>query len=193
MKIIVHAAAGLLLASLGTGCNRQVTDPDDIPRGTDTGQLRVIVTTADDRADLDPRVDELWVRVDSLMVRHEEEGWIELAEERMDLDLVGQQVRGGNAILGEADVWVGAYDRLRIALEDAWIVVDGQETDLAFQGSIDPFDPLWKGLVVDETFFVEEETLTTVRLVWNVVDNLSETDGNWLLRGSTVFEVDIGG
>jgi len=193
MKFIAHAAVSLVLAGFATGCKRDVAGPDEIPPGAETGQLRVFVTTNDNPGDYDPRVEELWVRFDSLQVRHEDEGWIEVMEERQDLDLIGEDVRGGNAIVADSEVWVGSYDQIRLGFEDAWIVVDGQEQDLRFQGTIDPLDPMWMGLVLEDSFYVDRNELTTVRISFNVADNLEENDGDWSLTGDTTVEVEIGG
>jgi hypothetical protein len=185
VKIIAHGFIALF-AGLSMGCRSDPTDPSDIPGNVATGALFVELGS-DAPENLDPRVEEVWVRIDTVNVRHEDRGRIDVADVRQDVDLMAPTF----ALIGDADVWVGSYDRVEIGVADTWIVVDGVEEELSFLGDVDPLDPLAGGIIVNETFFVDEDSETTLTIAWDLDENLAPQGDGWSLGAATNAYVDI--
>src|SRR5687767_6929267 len=82
-------ATFLLLAGLAACQTKEPVDagelPDDAPKGT----LRVSVTGGE--AEVNSSVEEVFIRVEDVQVRHEESGWISLGGERQDIDLMANR------------------------------------------------------------------------------------------------------
>jgi len=238
-KNIIVGCAGLVALGGVAGCQREPTQPGNIPGGAETGMLRVLLGSETAAAEIDPRVEEVWVRIDSVEARHEDEGWVTVSDERQDFDLMagaggmgggqddnrdddegGRPGRGGDdrpgldaigggdagegggmggaidldgyELLGEAEVWTGAYNKIHLGITDAWILVDGQQQDLEFIGNIDPLDPFDTGLTANQSFFVDQDSTTSARIQWDLGENLSEKDnGRWMLGANTQIRVDI--
>jgi hypothetical protein len=187
------ARMGLVALAAGTwiGCAPQVADPGDIPSDMPTGTLLVELGSEQPTA-VDPRVEEVWVRIDSVEARHEDLGWISVTEMRQDVDLLAAD----KAVIGDADIWVGSYNRLEIGIADTWIVVDGTERELSFIGDVDLLGPLagdalLGGIILTDTFFVDEDSTTTVDVDWDIDENLSPQGDGWMLGASTSANVDI--
>lgn len=177
------AATSLTVLLALTACK----DPE--PEIDTTGTLRVELSADRDGSAIDPVVDEAWVRIDSVQAHHESEGWVELATERLDVNLMDAI---DFDLVASDDIWTGAYQRIYIGVVDAWIIVDGVEEDLAFSGNFQPSDPIPSGMYVNESLFVVEDSVTTLQVSWNLADNLSSnSDGDWSLGADATATVDI--
>ncbi|MEZ4236201.1 MAG: hypothetical protein R3F59_08560 [Myxococcota bacterium] len=174
------------LGALAAGCAQQGIDPDQIPDNVPTGTLTLSLGSPEP-SDIDPRVEEVWVRVGDLSVRSEEHGWVDLTEGRQDVNLMAADP----TVIASSELWTGSYDRTEIGIEDTWIVVDGQEQDLAFLGDVDPNDILGKGLVVGDSFYLDEDMETDVLVSWDLDQNLEPYGDGWGLGASTTLDVDI--
>src|SRR5687768_2264946 len=66
MRNIIVGCASVLALGAVAGCERKPTDPGNIPPGSEVGMLRVYLGSDTAADQLDPRVDEVWVRIDSV-------------------------------------------------------------------------------------------------------------------------------
>jgi hypothetical protein len=187
MKTIVHASAGLLGVGLLVGCEQRSIDADDIPIGAETGRLLVDLEPTTDSGMLDPRVEEIWIRVESVEALHDTNGWVEVSEGRQDVDLMTVIDGEPPTRIGSADVWVGGYSGVRLSIVDAWIVADGTEETLEITG----LDPMNDVLTSMGPFYVDENTVTTVRIGWDLDLNLENRNGTWFLGTGTTLDVDL--
>lgn len=174
------------LAMLMTGCN----GPSEIEPGDETGTMRVRVSSDSGDEVIDASVDEVWVRIDSVQVQHETEGWIEIESERLDFDLLADT---SFRTIADDEVWIGAYDRTFISVIDAWIIVDGNELELDFDGNFQASDPFPNGMYVTESIFVTEGDQTTLDVSWNLATNLQVSGGDsWSLGSESTATVEVG-
>lgn len=89
MRHFVFGCLGLIVWGGVTGCGRKPTEPGQIPGAAATGMLRVLLGSEPATGQVDPGVEEVWVRVDGVEARHQSEGWVTVTNERQDLDLLG--------------------------------------------------------------------------------------------------------
>jgi hypothetical protein len=171
------------------GCTGDVTNPSDIPDNIPRGEVTVELAATDGTAGtLDSTVDEVWVRVQDVLVRNQERGWLNVGTGRMDIDLM--TLRGGDALqIGIGDVFEGAYNRLRLVIVDSWIVVNGVESELLIDGGLEiPTD----NVDFREPYFITENTSTNLALTWDLNTELAVDDGDWSLTTGGSVAVTIG-
>jgi hypothetical protein len=181
----------LALLTLGalSACDtsKEPIDPDDLPDNAPKGTL-VVELSGGSEGEVNSSVEEVWIRFEDVQVKHEDEGWISIAEERADLDLM--TLRDGiTEELGRAEVLEGAYESLRLMIADAWIVVDGTEQDLTIA---EGFPLPEAGLTFDESFFVDEGSTTTLLLDWDLSTQLTDDEGEWMLGTDAIIDVSLG-
>ncbi len=170
------------------GCNKDVTDPDDIPDDVETGEVIVRLAATDGTSGtIDSTIDEVWVRFQDVLVHSEAEGWVTLGADREDIDLM--TLRGGSALtIGAADVFEGAYDAVRVVIADSWIVIDGAENDLTIDGGLQlPTD----GVDFSEDYFINKNSSTVLGIGWDLNEELSVTDDVWKLTTNGTVNVTI--
>lgn len=172
---------------LGVGCKKEVTDPDEIPDNVATGEVVVTLET-DDPGEVSSSVEEVFVRIEDVLIHHETQGWITIANERQDVDLMTVHL-GESQEIGRADVYEGAYDTLRVVIADSWIVVDGVETDLTIDEGLGlPAE----GIDFNESFFVDENSTTMLAVDFDLDSQLIDNEGVWELGADATVTVDIG-
>jgi hypothetical protein len=177
MSMVVFAA----------GCDKKVTDADDIPDGVATGELQVLLDATADEGSLSTSVEEVWLRFEDILVQHEDRGWISIGEDRADVDLMA--LRGGEPIaIGTGDVYEGAYDAIQLLIADSWIVVDGQEESLTIASG---FDLPGDGVDFAASLFVDESTATSVLIGWSLDEELSFDGDGWILGTDATVNVDL--
>lgn len=175
------------LAMLVMACN----GPSEVEPGDATGTMRVRVSSDSGDEVIDASVDEVWIRIDSVQVQHETEGWIEIESDRFDFNLLADT---SFRTIGEDEVWTGAYDRTFISVIDAWIIVDGNELELDFDGNFQASDPFPNGMYVTESIFVTEGDMTSLNVSWNLASNLQVSGGDsWSLGSQNTASVEIDG
>lgn len=182
-------AALAALAFAMIGCNSP-TDPDDIPSGTPTGQLDLLLEgTVTTTGILPVGVEEVWVRFEDVLVRSGGEEWLTIGDDRRDINLMA--LRGANDLsIGGGQVYEGDYDAVSILVADSWIVVDGQEYELTIErgagvgGTGDSYE-------FDVDFWVDQNTKTSVRLMWDLDTALTGADATWNLQAASEFDVEI--
>ncbi|MEQ1501798.1 MAG: DUF4382 domain-containing protein [Myxococcota bacterium] len=161
------------------GCKADVQDPDDIPAGTPTGTLVVALSDTDD-GDVESSVEEVQIRLEDVQVQHVEEGWLSLAGETADYDLFA--IRGGSdGQIAEDDVYTGSYDKVRLIVTDAFVVVDGEQSDLRIDEGLGlPSE----GIDISQSFTVSQDQTTRLTIEWDLDTQLSQNDGSWSLGTS---------
>lgn len=178
-----------VLAATLIGCG-STTDPDEIPSGTATGSLDILLDATPDTNDAPiAGVEEVWVRFEDVRVRSEAEGWLTIGDDRRDIDLM--ELRGGSAMsIGSDDVFEGSYDAVSLVIADSWIIVDGEQWELAIErgpgvaGSGD-------AIQFNVDYWVDENTNTSVRIEWDLDTELSGSDQAWTLRSTVDIDVSL--
>src|SRR5262245_15311925 len=94
MKNLVFGCLGLIVWGGAAGCKGKPTEPGQIPSAASTGMLRVLLGSEPATGQLDPGVEEVWVRVDGVEARHQSEGWVTVTNERQDIDLLAGTAGG---------------------------------------------------------------------------------------------------
>lgn len=184
-----HAALLLSVLALAA-CNPDVGNPTDIPSGVPRGAISVDLLSGQD-GELDPTVQEVWVRFEDVQVHHDDKGWLSVTSERQDVDLLALRAGGEKANIGHARVWEGAYDTLRLIIADSWIVVDGQQFDLTITERLE--DLAQPGIDFHEAFFVDKSTATTLTARWDLNTQLHESAGVWSLGTAANLDVQLEG
>jgi len=131
-------------------------------------------------------VDEVWLRIDEVSVRHETEGWVFIDNGRVNLNLMEKR-DGAIESIGDGDVFEGDCDKLRLTIEDAWIIVDGVELDLDIDNGID----LNNSVDFDVAIAVNESTQAVVWVGWDLDNTLSVSGGEWSLDTDVNLSVDV--
>jgi len=177
-------ATFLLFGVLAACQTKEPVDAGELPDSTPKGTLRVSVTGGEN--EVNSSVEEVWLRIEDVQVRHEEMGWISLETDRQDLDLMAGIPTEQE--LAESEVPEGSYTRMKLLVADSWIVVDGQERDLTIQSDL-VGDVLAEGIDFDETFFVDEGSTTSLLIDWDLGNQLQDDQGEWNL--GTAGQVDV--
>ena len=181
LATVAVASVGLLawLALGPAGC-----DDDSSGPGETTGTLRV--SLVDGPACIEG-LESLYLLLEDVQVHQQEDagemGWFSVlpdtltAEERT-YDLL-TLVDGVSAVLGEEELPAGSYSQIRLIVEDAWMVVEGD--------SVDVFIPsgMQTGVKLVHGFTVDPGVLTELTLDWDACRSLVETppgSGEWLLK-----------
>ena len=179
-------ATFLLLGVLAACQTKEPVDPNELPEGTPTGMLRVGLTGGE--TEVNSSVEEVWLRIEDVQVRHEEMGWISMGTERQDIDLMAGLPDTQD--LAEAEVPEGSYTRMKLLIADSWIVVDGQERDLTIESDL-VGDVLAEGIDFDETFFVDEGSTTSLLIDWDLGNQLQDDQGEWNLGTTATVDVSL--
>lgn len=174
-----------LLALAACDTSKDPIDADDLPGGAPKGNLVVELSGGD--GEVNSSVEEVWIRFEDVQVKHEDEGWISVASERADLDLLTLR-DGTTEPIGQAETLEGAYDALRVFVADAWVIVDGTEHDLTVTDGIALPEA---GITFNEGFFVDEGSTTTLVLDWDLGTQLSDDEGDWKLGTDANVSVEL--
>jgi hypothetical protein len=178
----------LAVLVLGVGCKKDVVDTTDIPNGAKTGPI--VVELGSNGADgVNSAVEEVWVTFEDVQLDHTEKGWVSVASERQEVELLGLSTQAVQ--VGKGDVWEGSYDTLRLLVADSWIVVDGEELDLTITEELQ--DLVVPGFDFGEDFFVAKDTTTTLMVNWNLGSQLVDDGGAWSLGTGASVDVTLTG
>lgn len=182
MRLIFTAGAVLLLVMGGFISCSETTSTD-----TETGTLRMIMVDAP--ADLEG-VESLEIVFDRVMVHRgicqdedSTDGWITvlcdtLPVEQRTFDLL-ELVNGDFGILCEDDLEAGAYTQIRIIIESATLVVDGEPQTLFIPSGEQ------SGIKLVGGFKVDPGVITELTLDFDVAKSLHEAppgSGRYILR-----------
>lgn len=182
MRLIFTAGAVLLLVMGGFISCSETTSTD-----TETGTLRMIMVDAP--ADLEG-VESLEIVFDRVMVHRgicqdedSTDGWITvlcdtLLVEQRTFDLL-ELVNGDFGILCEDDLEAGAYTQIRIIIESATLVVDGEPQTLFIPSGEQ------SGIKLVGGFKVDPGVITELTLDFDVAKSLHEAppgSGRYILR-----------
>ncbi len=174
----------LIMGGMIACSDSELTDPLN---STEDGTLRMLLVDAPAQIQ---NVDSLIVVFDRVLVHRNEEadtssadGWVTVlsdtlpAEERT-FNLL-ELVNGVFATLGEVDLEPGIYTQIRIMLESASLVIDGESQDL-FIPSGDR-----TGIKLVDSFTVDPAVITELTVDFDVARSLHEAppgSGNYILR-----------
>jgi len=179
-------ATFLLLGTLAACQTKEPVDAGDLPDDTPKGTLRVSVTGGE--TEVNSSVEEVWLRIEDLQVRHEDMGWISLGMDRQDIDLMANLP--DTQELAQADVPEGSYGGMKLFVADSWIVVDGAERDLTIESDL-AADLISEGIDFDESFFVDEGSVTSLVIDWDLGNQLQDNEGEWNLGTRANIDVSL--
>ena len=182
MRLMFTAGAVLLLVMGGFISCSETTSTD-----SETGTLRMILVDAP--ADLEG-VESLEIVFDRVMVHRgicqdedSTDGWITvlcdtLPVEQRTFDLM-ELVNGDFGILCEDDLEAGAYTQIRIIIESATLIVDGEPQELFIPSGEQ------SGIKLVGGFKVDPDVITELTLDFDVAKSLHEAppgSGRYILR-----------
>lgn len=183
MKGMLTAGLGAVLAMVGLTSCSDTTDPGDT---AGTGTLRMILVDAP--ADMES-VESLEVVFEEVLVHRGCEGeecdgeWITVLADTLPIEdrtfELLDLVNGVWATLGEVDLEAGVYTQIRIMLESATLVVDGEEQDLFIPSAFQ------SGIKLVSEFTVDPDVITELTVDFDVAESLHEAppgSGNYILR-----------
>lgn len=179
-------ATFLLLGTLAACQTKEPVDAGDLPEDTPKGTLRVSVTGGE--TEVNSSVEEVWLRIEDVQVKHEDMGWISLETERQDINLMDNIPEAQE--LAQADVPEGSYGGMKLFVADSWIVVDGAERDLMIESDL-PGNLLGEGIDFNESFFVDEGSVTSLVIDWDLGNQLQDNQGEWNLGTSANIDVSL--
>jgi len=183
--ITIAAAIALFLAMGGlTSCSDDTTEPVN---SVEDGTLRMTLVDAPVQIQ---DVDSLVVVFDRVMVHRCEEEIIEGEEEWITVlpDTLPVQdrtfnllelVNGVFATLGEVELEPGTYTQVRIMLESASLVINGEDQDLFIPSGYE------SGIKLVHAFKIEPDVITDLVVDFDVASSLHEAppgSGNYILR-----------
>jgi len=184
-RAVFGALAIILIMGGMTACSdSELTDPVN---STEDGTLKLLLVDAPAQMQ---SVDSLIVVFDRVLVHRYEEadtcsadGWITVlsdtlpAEERT-FNLL-ELVNGVFATLGEVDLEAGIYSQIRIMLESASLVIDGENQEIFIPSGEQT------GIKLVNSFTVNPAVITELTLDFDVASSLHEAppgSGNYILR-----------
>jgi hypothetical protein len=128
------------------------TDADEVTDSDLSVVLRVTPTEM---------VEELWVRIDEVRVRHETHGWIVVSAREVVVDLLAVDP-GLTAQLAFGQVIPGHYEEIRVDIAEAWTMVDGQEVGIDLSVVPSP------EVLITQDFDVEGCGAVELSLAWDL-------------------------
>lgn len=178
LYLALVAVAAVLLVTSGCG------DSNDPDTGPGTLRMRLV-----DGPHCVEGLEHLYLVLSDVRVHREEEGededggWTSVLPDTLDLeartvDLL-ELVDGVDWLIGEEDLPSGYYSQIRLVLEDAWIVIDGDSLDLVVPSGMQ------SGLKLIHGFTLDPGELVELTLDWDACRSLVETppgSGNWKLK-----------
>lgn len=172
------------------GCRDEI-DAVDIPDRVSTGPVTVdiggdVTRDGGNDGEVSDKVDEVWLRVDQVVVRHDRKGWVYIDDGRVNINLMAMR-DGDVKRIGEGDVYVGDYDMVRLNIVDSWIVVEGTDYDLPISNGLD----LSEGLDLSQAFNVAESTEAAVWVGWDLDTQLTGEGEVWELGTDINVTVDV--
>jgi hypothetical protein len=177
---------GWIAMVLAVGCKKEVVDADDIPDRAKTGPL-VVELGSNGGDGVNSAVDAVWITLEDVQVSHDDKGWVSVSNERQEVELLG--LTDGPVRIGAGKVYEGSYDALRLVVADSWIVVDGEELDLTITEDLP--DLIGPGFTFREGFFVAGGTTTTLRVRWDLANQLVDDGGAWSLGTGAAVDVTL--
>ncbi len=182
-RIVTAGLAIFIIMGWLTSCS----DSTDPTGSIETGTLRMILVDAPARIE---NVDSLEIVFEEVLVHrgleqdeNDEDGWITvlsdtLAVEERTFNLM-DLVNGVYATLGEIELEAGTYTQIRIMLESANLVVDGEPQDLSIPSGYQ------SGIKLVDNFKVNPNVITELTVDFDVARSLHEAppgSGNYILR-----------
>ncbi|PKP54521.1 MAG: hypothetical protein CVT90_00865 [Candidatus Altiarchaeales archaeon HGW-Altiarchaeales-3] len=181
---------GLIMILIGTiifmsGCIGGTTDTDTKPTGeeNETSNMlngTVVFAVTDAAADMGA-VSSVKLTINAVEVhRVAEEGWITISTEEKTYDLLELKAQGATELLAKVNLTNGVYNRIRLNVKNAVVVMNGVETEAKLPGN---------ELKIDADIEVKGGEITTALLDF-IVDESLHITGNGKIIMSPVVKVE---
>jgi hypothetical protein len=184
LRCIITAGLGVLLAIGGLVSCSDTTEPV-ADEGTGTLRMLLVDAPADMAAveSLEIVFEEVRVHKGSEEEEEEGGGWFTVLHDTLPVEQrtfeLLDLVNGVFATLGEVELEAGLYTQVRIIIESATLVVDGEVQDLFIPSGAQ------SGIKLTGSFMVDPDVITELVVDFDVAQSLHEAppgSGNYILR-----------
>lgn len=156
--------------ALAAGCTTTEPDTAGADRAGAPRAPRIDVLLTDAPGDFD----EVWVNISSVSIESAEAGWLTLTDQPQKLDLLTLQ-NDVTAALGGATLAPGMYGQLRMIVDSASVVVDGQESPLKIASGMET------GIKINLDATVEENMTYSLTLDFDAHKSVKSTGQGYLM------------